>query len=306
MQSGIRADFDPSRRGVTVEYDAPEDIVFQIDEMMNGRITFASSIPMPGPAAVSATVSQHAYVEIRTDSEWTLKEVSEYMACFRHFIHLATDRAVSPTRLWIYPDDFADSAGGDHVRDLALDIVFETGWADGDPPKLNSPFFLFRFRDIRAVFESSIKSWCAAYMADRRPHSLYFGADQSDVETRADRRFLQIAEAMEALDRVAGGGRNAKLKNRIVRLAKPFSILLGDQARHEHIAGQVADTRNYLVHHDEELFSRAAKGSELIRLTQWCEVLCMLWMSNLFVCDADAVCELVGDSHPVRTRLQQR
>ena len=305
--SGISADFEPKPKRATIEFQVPEDIPLGICDGVEGRIGFSFTIPGVWRGTTEASITQKALAEFQTVESWTVEEVAHHAMCLRDFLRLATDEPVGVTSLVGYWRHRTEPATDDPSREVPVRIIFESSDQSERVPKPFAPRMLFEYRDLDNDLAASLGRWFRRNALSPQPFRLFSAVQASQTSITLNQHFLSLTEALEAFDKSEGGGQWTKSKPRIRRLAMPFRDVLRIDAECAEFARAVSDTRNYLVHHDENLASVAADGTELVRLTFQCEVLLMCHFLALVLDDPldnpAATIELIKDKQPVLRRM---
>ena len=92
------------------------------------------------------------------------------------------------------------------------------------------------------------------------------------------------------------------LRKRIKGLIEPFKDLFGNKEKRKKLINRIVDTRNYLIHYDQRLKTKAAEGLDLQILCQKMEVLFQLHFLQLIGFSQKEISSIVN--HQLRWKLQ--
>ena len=303
--SGIRADSNPTRRGTTIEFDVPDDVILDIGNGVRGRIGFNYRVPITYSTTSDARVTQNAYIELEVDKQWEVGEVSQYTMWIRDFLCLATGEPVATTSLVVFSPELIETDDNGNTWETPITVVYESKGRSAEEVKVNSPMMTFNYSAIESSFPNLLKNWCDMYRRMSQPFRLFFDARYPRGPMSAEAHFLKVAEAIEATDKLLHGGKWTALAIRVRRLATPYAELLHFGEAIEEFSVLVASTRNYLVHHDDALRGKAADGAVLLSLALQCEALLICHFVGIATDSEAGAIELVRDKQPILKRLQR-
>ena len=302
--SGIRVDSEPERGQATITFQRPEAL--DLPELLHGEhgsIGFGYSIPSAWEGTKEVQVSQHAFVELRTDEWWTPDEAARRAIWFRDFLRLATDQSVALTGLAGYSRELTEPSHGGGEREREIEMFYEERNRGRADRNLLGPLMLFQLSDLPDELHVCLARWFQAYSKHHQPFRLFFSAVDSSREFTLNEIFRLLTEALETLDKALHGGQGTKLRRRVRRLAEPFAEHIGIKGSCEHFGQEVARARNIEVHHVPASEDEAVLGPEFVQLTYQCELLLLFRIVAIVTGSNESVIEMVQDRNPMMKRL---
>ena len=288
--SGIEVDKESGEWTLTISYNLPEEVSFNLHNGMQLLITFVPTFPGL-PSTKRAEVSQKVYFKLISRSARELDEFTSVAQKIAAFLSFIMNEIVCLDRVTAISDDLRQNIGGSR----AATIYFSSWPYAKDEPEISEFNMLFGFKEMRHRAENIINKWIENYEPIAPALDLYFLA-----KTRAlpswNMQFLTLVQALEAYHRRTSDEKHMDevefkevrkslvnkcpkqerewfaqklnyaneltLRNRFERLTEPFDNFMGGERRLE-LIDKIVKTRNYLTHYDSGLESKTAKGEVL-------------------------------------------
>ena len=169
-------------------------------------------------------------------------------------------------------------------------------------PRVYQNYLLFGFEQIQNDAKKRIKNWIDIYEQIEPALDLYFLAKMGAQPT-SKAKFLALAQSLEACHRRINGGKES-FGERLENIIEPFKDIIGNETTRKKLIGRIMNPRNYLIHYDLSLESKAAKDEELWSLCRKMELLFQLHFLRLIGFRCEQIDSLLADSIPLRRRSQ--
>jgi hypothetical protein len=289
-------------REITIEYQRPDDILFNISERINCEIQFDVQYPLSNQIS-NATIKQISGVSIwSSNGANTFEELFEWFQSFHRLMTLAyfTRPLISDLKVSVKKKS---NEGEEYNSTVA--VYFQTETTKANYKKINSDnYFLFTYREVKENFEIILQRW---FLIEGLMEPTVGGLTESFIkrEQPLELRFLSLVQAIETIHRRTSDEtkyNNEQHKVKINEILKSISADYKDwvqeKLRYSHeptlkerldelsdkipnsvreillkpteakFINQVRDNRNYYTHYDPKGKSRVLKGSELFFLSE--------------------------------------
>jgi len=258
-----------------VKYLKPDDICAKID---NGSSIIVTQIVHMRFARIQKDpgIKTKWIVKIATENEASLEDYRAIIQHLQSFLCLAVREPVHVLGLeGENPVDMNDHA--------SVKIFYKSPFIV-QPSGLSlilQP--LFTYQDISADFEVMLRNWFDKEDSLKPICDLYFRILQNPY-LYLENQFLSLVQAVEAFHRRVFKGRNAlrkRLGESLDECGKIVPQLLGNR---EYFIDKTVESRNYYTHYDKDLYERAARGQELVKIARKLKVLlevCLITQTGL-------------------------
>ena len=288
--SGIEVDDEIGEWALTISYNLPEEVSFNLYNGMQLLITFVPTFPGL-PSTKRAEVSQKVYFKLISRSARELDEFTSVAQKIAAFLSFIMNEIVSLDKVTAISDDLRQNIGGSRVA-----TIYFSSWPYAkDEPEISEFNMLFGFKEMRGRAENIINKWIENYGPIAPALDLYFLTKARTLPS-LNMQFLTLVQALEAYHRRTSDEKHMDevefkeirkslvnkcpkqerdwfaqklnyaneltLRNRFERMTEPFSRFMGGERRLG-LIDKIVKTRNYLTHYDSGLESRTAKGEVL-------------------------------------------
>ena len=288
--SGIEVDTHSEKSDLTISYDKPADISFNLKDDMQLLITFDWTPPeLSNPKR--AEVSQKALFKLISQNARELDKFTSIAQKITAFLCFVMNEIVCLDRMRATADSHRqETADGRPVE------IYYSSWPYAkDEPEINEVDMLFRFKKIQTHAESIINKWIDNYEQIAPALDLYFLTKTGTLPSW-NMQFLTLVQALEAYHRRTSDEKHMDpaefeeirktlvnkcrkkerswfaqklnyaneltLRNRFERMTEPFGNFMCGEKR-PLLIDRIVKTRNYLTHYDSDLESETAKGDVL-------------------------------------------
>ena len=322
--TGIGVEHHPEKRALTISYDKPANISFNLQNGMQLLITFASTFP-GFPILKSAKVTQKTYFTLISPdpSEFdTFISIAQMITAFLCFV---MNEIVCLESMSATSDSHRQKIADGTTVSLPVRVYCPSWPYAKDEPEIDDFDMLFKYKDRQTRVESIINKWIENYEQIAPALDLYFLTKTGTLPT-LNMQFLALAQALEAFHLRTSDEKHMNeaeckeickkmieacpeehrdwfrpqlqraneltLKNRIEKMIEPFDCLI-DDARRPQLIKRIKDTRNYLTHYDPKLEKKAAKGRVLEFLCHKMNALFRLQFLKLIGFDEQEINDIV-------------
>lgn len=304
FQSDIETDLENRFTRYRVNYSFPEKVEVKIN---NFNISFDFKFNIGGDRIKEINLEQKTFIKIELHEKIHFNDLQRNI-CYhiQNFLSLAMGRAVRPLiiigKIKVRKTDLPD---GDAVyKDTS--IFYSIKNFPNLSETLNPFNILFTFRDIADDFEKYLRNWFAKTEILQPAHDLYFGTLYSS-SMYLSHKFLSLIHAVESYHRriyngkylsdddyaqiyktltsaipseIYSGFRKSlkqklkyhnefSLRKRMKEILEKCGDLLGLLIQDtKGFIEDVVNTRNFLIHFDKSIETKAKSGQELYRLVQ--------------------------------------
>lgn len=257
--NGFDADRHSEKRAITISYDKPKDISFNLENGMQFLVTFTSTFP-GFPITKSAEVSQQTYFRLISQDARELDEFISVASKITAFLCFVINKIVCLDSISATSNDLHQDVGNGRTSPIPVGIYCPSWSYAEDEPEINEMDMLFGFEEKQSRVESVINRWLENYEQISPAFDLYFLAKARRLPT-LNLQFLTLAQALEAFHGRTSNEQH-EFRNRLEIMTEPFVNFMGGENKPK-LIDRIVTTRNYLTHHNKRLESRAAKGREL-------------------------------------------
>jgi len=306
--SGFKEKRETDRNGCTKRYEliyeSPPSIEARIDKY---RISINFDLDYHSKIFREYHLEQKIFIKITSDISTHFNNyISEITSHIQNFLSLAIGRAIYPNKIIGNSDAIITRLNENKIVFKPIYIFYNLGQFAKLPVRINVLEVLFFYEDIIDNFELYLNNWVkkAGYL--QPVYDLYFGTLYNPLMS-LNHQFLNLAQALESYHRRMYDGKyvsdddykrqyqcflNAihkeiksdfkdslkiklkylnefSLKKRIKEILRKFGsltklVLGGDKS----LISDITNTRNFLIHYDKDIETKAKKGQELYWLVQ--------------------------------------
>ena len=321
--SGIEVDTQFENSALTISYNLPEDITFNLENSMRLQITFAWT-PPGLPATKRAEVTQKVYFKLISEKEEpqeldTFLLVAEKIVAFLCFI---TNQIVCLEEITATNNNL-----GHPVEIYCSSWPYST-----DEPKIDKSNMLFGFEKIRDHAEVIINKWIESHEQIVSIFDLYFLTKTGRVGS-INLQFLTMVQALEGFHRSTSNEKHMDedefkeirknlikqcpkqernwfaqklnhankltLGNRLERMIEPFNDFMGGEHSPK-LRRSIVETRNELTHLDPDSEHKAATGRSLEFLIHKMDALFRLHFLKMIGFNEEEIRSIVSECSPLR------
>ena len=257
--NGFNVDRHSEKRALTISYDEPEDISFNLENGMQLLVTFTSTFP-GFPITKSVEVSQKTYFTLISQKARELDEFTSVASKITAFLCFVINKIVCLETIWATSDKLRLRIDSTHTEHIPVGIYCPTWPYSKDEAEINEMDMLFRLEEIQSRAESIINKWLQNYEHIAPSFDLYFLTKAGTLPT-LDLQFLTLAQALEAFHRRTSN-ENCRFRKRFEIMTEPFANFMCGERR-AGLIDKIVKKRNYLTHHNPDLEPEVAKGKRL-------------------------------------------
>lgn len=289
---------------IKLEYSYPREKTARLDL---AKLTIGFMGKTGGDLLNQFTISQGVHVDVEPTHPLSIGELFEALiAPLQGFLAFATERAADVTSLTVFSDDILIDVGSGRTRRCPIGVYLPTRHSlTARERQLHPHDFLFMFQDIEPQFEGVMARWFDLYRDLPHCLNLLTGTYYSP-HLHLDRVFLILAQVSEILHRQHSlrtkmPRREFTRRVELIRertpswladwtipyltnelsFAERLEELVDDygecvlplRASSAEFVRSAVDTRNYYTHYSSKLKAKAARGKDLLLLTQALSVL---------------------------------
>ena len=304
--SGLETNHTPGERSVTISYNLPESISFNLADDMQLEVVFTAKRP-DSLGSKAAGIAEKIYFRLVSEKAQDYGKFVAVIQKITDFLCFAMNETVSLDSMSAASTELCYTIGENTTVPAEIKIYDFSLSYSKDQPQISQDGMLFKFSDIRDEAEQVINKWIESYEQYEHVFNLYFLA-QLRSQPSLTTKFLSLAQCLEVYHRTAPGfgnkymedgefktirrclikqfpkdGRNwfgsrlqyaheFSLKDRIREIIKPFEGFIGEEKAPQ-LVDYIVNTRNYLTHYNPTLEPKAAKGGDLHVLCKKMEML---------------------------------
>ncbi len=296
--SGIKVDPQLENRTLTITYQLPEEISFNLKNGMQLLITFSYTLP-GHPYMREAKITQKTYFKLTSGEKKDLKDFIAVAHKITNLLCFAIDQTVCLDDVSATSDDIQQVISDSKSLSKPIKTYYPSLPFSKEEPKISWHTMLFRFEHIRKHAEKIFNNWFDAYNEIEPALNLYFST-KTGGQKYLDGRFLALAQGLETYHRRTSDekfmdddefsklvaiivsecpeekkdwlqgrlihGNEINFGNRIKKIIEPFKKHVGSSRDRNKIIRSIVDTRNYLTHYDKSLKNKTASGNDLLTL----------------------------------------
>jgi hypothetical protein len=335
--SGIDVDNDWGKRTSTISYNPPEKISVELNNGMRLEICFAYTLP-GFPSLTEAKITQRAYFRLESEDLRDLNDFTLIAFKITNLMCFAIDEIVSLKNVSATSSEIMRDGGDDKKYHVPISIYYESNPFSEKIPKKSWHEMLFNFGAIKTNAQQVFNGWLSAYEYLSPALGLYFST-KAGAQKYLDGKFLALVQGLETyhrrtssetqidkeayevlvsevlkgcpgeyLDWLKGRlmhGNEINLGKRIKKIIEPFKDHIGASKERSKLLRKIVDTRNYLTHYDESLYSESAKGRDLWLLCQKMEVIFNLHFLRVIGFTNEEINGVVENCHPLKRKLKE-
>lgn len=307
--SGFDIEYD--KHEAVIKYKRPEPIHVTVGDDYKISIWIQPTYPGLSRVQKEARIKQKTHIVVEPSEEKPFDEYRNIMYRIRNFLSLGVMERVYPLEIKGTTEVNKQMIEEGKAYYPPVEIFYRSPDIPREPKTIYPFEMLFAFESISHRFEAFLRNWFEKAELLEPVYNLYF-ATLYNPRMYLEHKFLNLTQIVEPFHQHTYGGKylsdedyeeaydalvNAipdwierdfreSLETRL-RYANEFSlrkrlqdicneyweILSKFIKNKDTFIHRVVDTRNYLVHHDEELKQRAARGRDLFRLIQKLRIL---------------------------------
>ena len=334
--SGIKQEINREDWSVSIRYNSPKDIAFNLPNGMELKFTFQSSWPS-FPLVTEAKITQKAYISLISKELRPIEDFLDLVFKLQNFLCFAIDKPVSIDSITGFSNEITREIEQKKKDEIPIKVYDPSRPYSETRPEIYSFHMIFSYEDVADQFEKILTKWLENYEISEPAFNLYF-ASMSGGHKYMESKFLSLVQGIETLHRrnsqevqmpkkefsnlkdeilKAISDDNKKswieeklryanelsLRKRLKQMLESFKDLFGNSKRRNAFIGKVVDTRNYFTHYDSSLESKAAGGTDLWNLSMKLEALFQLHFLRLIGIDANAIKSIVNENQNLRYKL---
>lgn len=287
------------------EYGEPIDIKYVPQKKLEYNLTDGDKLIIYFPYSISRPsrfdiqVSQKVLLSIVSEKKKSLNDFIFLSFKIINFFSFAVNETLNIKNVYVSSKDITNQING-KTYPIKIETIYASQ-STSEEKRLHRNEMLFDFDDIENTFESKIQNWLQNYQLIEPTMNLYFSVKQGN-HTHLESQFLFLIQALETYHRRISNEKyiddtkyallkngildacpeehkkwleskliyanEISLRKRIKKIIEPFNDLIGTAKERKSLTGKVVDTRNYLTHYNEELYEKAIKDFELIKLNK--------------------------------------
>jgi len=290
---------------VVIKYKLPEPFQIDISDGLKILINIRATGPSLSFVQKEATIKQKTEIKIETSEDKSFEYYRKIMYHIQNFLSLGIMEPVYPLTIEGITEVNKEMIN-DKLYNPPVEIYYKLPDIPKAPKTLHPFDMLFAFKDISDRFEVFLKNWFEKADLLEPVYNLYFGT-LYNPRMYLEHRFLNLIQAIESFhQRIHRGeylsveeykpvyktlvnaipdwvrsdlknrlkeylkyGREFSLRKRLKEIFDKYQQVIDRFIENKNtFIRKVVDTRNYQIHHDEDIKERAAGGEELYRLTQ--------------------------------------
>lgn len=321
FMSWFREEQNRKTKSGTIEYQLPEDIVFELPNEVRLTLKHVLSHPNVGVQHSSARIDRFSILSLKLERPCLIIDFLPLITKLCNFLSLAVDQFVSIEFISCYLEEDCETV--DELRS-PLRLYYESSTNDSEKPEIKQHEILFSFGNVAERCEKHLSDWLTVYESFEPAFNLYF-ASKSNSSLYIDVRFLHLTQVVETLHRrscqdtvmpedefrelcnsILGvcpqerkewmEGRlkyanELSLRQRMKDMVYPFQTWFGGKKQTTTLVNKVVNARNYLTHYDSRFPTSVASGENLWWLSQKLEALFQLHLLTLIGVDPKPIVE---------------
>jgi hypothetical protein len=304
--SGFDIEYSSDKHDVVIKYKVPEPIRVAVGDDYRISIWIQSIYPGISMVQKEARIKQKTHIVIEPSEEKSFDEYWNIMYRIRNFLSLGVMERVYPLEIKGETEVNKQMIEGSEAYYPLVEIFYQSPDIPRAPKTIYPYEMLFTFESISDRFESFLRNWFERMELLEPVYNLYF-ATLYNPRIYLEHKFLSLTQIVEPFHQhVYGGGylsdedyketydalvnvipdwiekdfreslktklkygNEFSLRKRLRDICNEYwEILSKFIDNKDAFIDWVVDTRNYLVHHDEDLKERTASPRDLFRLNQ--------------------------------------
>jgi len=288
---------------VVIRYRRPDDIRVAVGGGYTISITTTATLPVFTLVQKRASIEQQTIARIETAHEISIEEYRRVIQHLQNFLCLAVRE---PVHVLSMEGETEANKTDDIAYYPPVGIFYRSPYISEAPEASFRWDMLFTYQDICSDFNILLKNWFEKAEVLKPICGLYFGI-LYNPHLYLENRFLSLVQAAEAFhERVYGGryfpdseykalvytpivnaipdvkqdlrenltnrlkyGNEYSLRTRLSELLNKCDKIVPQlAANRKGFVNKIVDTRNYLTHYDQQLYKRAARGTDLVSITK--------------------------------------
>ncbi len=334
--TGLNVQHQWEDRRASVEYEHPQATPeIPLSDGISLRFTFA--VKLPGFAAIAeAHIDQMAYISLASNTLRPLDDFIDLIFKLQVFLCFAIDKTVSIKTITGYSSEVTQEIGDGKKYETPISIYYRREPNSETNHKIYLHNMFFRYKDIKDNLEKVLNKWIEDYKKYELAFNLYFSV-ASGAYKYTDGKFLSLVQAIEILHRKISQEKRMpenefrdlvddmtknltqencdffreklehanelSLRKRMQRMIDPFQEFFGNEQDRKSFSKKIADTRNYLVHADDNPEKKWVEGVELSKLYYKIEALFQLRLLQMLEFDSEFINSLEKKNYRLRWKL---
>ena len=291
---------DNPDKGLNIDYSFPEEIEINFD---NFKIIITFNLNFSGDRVKDFNLQQTTFIKFQPDKPIHFTEyLMNYCYHIQNFLSLALQRAINPILITGQIKNQENVDNGQKFKDISIYHMIRQFQDSNDTV---APFnVLFLFSDIKENFEEHLKIWFSKFELLKPVYDLYFGTIYNP-SMYLEQKFLNFIQALESFHRRLFNDKYVideefeniyeqlmnsipsdinrdfresliqklkylnefSLRKRLKEIFNTHKIFLDELIKNpDKFQDDTVNTRNYLIHYDKDLETKAKQGNDLIKL----------------------------------------
>ena len=309
--SGIHVEHATKRvekRLLTIEYSFPEEIPLNLNNGMRLLITF-SFTQLGFPTTTEAKITHKTYFKLTSEQAIPIDDFISIARKITTLLCFAIDQIVCIEQVSVTPNTTCQDING-QSQPVPIPLYYQDRPYTKDEPKIERHGMLFTYPQIQENAEQIINKWLKIHGKTSWGLNTYF-LSKAGTSEYLEGLFLDLVQGLEAYHRriadIESTRRKKKLEQRIKSIIKLFKVkkLFGEKEEQKKLIQRIADTRNYLIHYEEKLKEKAAKGEELGQLYYKAEVIFQLYILHILDFTPEQIQFIVDNNNRMKQRLSK-
>lgn len=332
--SGIKTKYGSKLQDASVKFRAPKEIRTKLTKDIDVLFTFEWTLPGAGNIT-EATISQRSLVKLVSKKLLALEDFTRLAFRLNNFFCFAMDETVTFTS-FIGTSYELKQKLGDREFEVPIKIIYPSLPFSKTAPDVQWYKMVFRYGQVAKKLKNILTKWLDAYELIEPAFNLYF-ASTSGAHRYLESKFLSLAQAIETFHRrtfeettmpgtefsklvaqlllacpqsrkewlegLLKYANEISLRKRLKKMIDPFKAYFGTARDIKALIGNIVNTRNYLVHYDRSLETKALTGIELWDVCMKTEGLFQLHVLRLLGFSSDEVEAIVKNHGQLASKL---
>ena len=306
--SGIHVDRQFEKRSATIKYSFPEEIPLNLNNGMRLSVTFSCTLP-GFPTTTEAKITHKTYFKLTSEQAIPVDNFISIARKITTLLCFAIDQIVCIEQISVTSNAICQDING-QSQPVPISLYYQDRPYAKDAPKIKWHGMLFMYPQIKENAEQIINKWLKIYDETSWGLNEYF-LSKAGTSEYLEGLFLDLVQGLEAYHRriadIESTSRERTLEQRIESIIKLFKVkkLFGEKEEQKKLVQRIADTRNYLIHYEENLAKKAAKGEELGQLYYKAEVIFQLYILHILNFTPEQIQFIVDNNNRMKQRLSK-
>jgi len=281
-----------------VNYQQPEPLIIELKEF---KISLEPELSVNHQRAGDINLKYFVYLKIEGNKKNHFEDLMNFMEKLRNFISLGVKRPIYSNGVKVKTDKYVIKGQDGKELNPLIDVFYKKRRKEYKEKTLIPSDFLFSFNDIKSQFKNCLEKWIEIDELIKPVKDLYFGT-LYNPRMFLENKFLNLTQALETyhsriykesysinpkdfgeifekiLEVIPSKHKKYfeeklkytneySLRKRVKEIIKKSSSIvefyLSNNREKKSFVNNVVNTRNYLIHYDEKLKNKVAKGEDL-------------------------------------------